>query len=274
VQFSNGIDDVISTNALSSGYWVITGANSGIGLALAKRLYLEGKKLILIDKDSDKISKFYKEKFLPKHNRADKRVIIIKADLSNKTDIYRIVDLLRHHTIRCLVNNAGIGYRKKFHDHTLEEIDKIIAVNVESHILITRLLLDKLKKEGSSIVNVASSIAYNPLPNMSMYSSTKAFISNWSESLTYELKDTNNVITFSPSGTNTNFQKNAGVKKEKDGKGLKTPEYVAEKIIEAVEKNKSVVILGLKTNVLLLASKFLPRKLNILFWGKLFEKMR
>jgi len=285
IKFQDGVDDVISTNALSSGYWVITGANSGIGFALAKKLHNLGKKLILIDKDIgnlaglDNPSKKHKaENKYPKKNALyrmkDREIIVIKADLSVKSDIYRVVKEIQKHTIRCLVNNAGIGFRKKFNDHTIEDIDRIIAVNVQSHVLITRMLLDKLKKEGSSIVNIASSIAYNPLPNMSMYSSTKAFISNWSESLTYELKDTNNIITFSPSGTNTNFQKNAGVKKEKDGKGLKTPEYVADKIIESVEKNKTVVILDFKTNMLLLVSKFLPRKFNILFWGKLFEKMR
>jgi short-subunit dehydrogenase len=109
---------------------------------------------------------------------------------------------------------------------------------------------------------------------MLLYSATKAFISNWSESLTYELRATNKVVTFSPSGTLTNFQKEAGVKVEKGGKGLLKPEHVADEIIKAVKTGKSVVILGLKTNMLLLFSKVLPRKTNIAFWGRLFEKMR
>jgi short-subunit dehydrogenase len=262
IRFINGIDDVISTNTLTSGYWIITGANSGIGLALARKLEKQKKNMILIDKNIDIISKEFK-----KHK-------IIKADLSQIEQIKDSVNQIHPYPIYCLVNNAGIGYRNPFHKLSMEEIKKIISVNIEAHLYITKLLLEKLRKEGSIIVNVASSIAYNPLPNMLMYSSTKAFISNWSESLTYELKGTNKVITFSPSGTNTNFQENAGVKKEKEGKGLLTPEFVAEKIISAVEKNKTVVILGFKTKVLLMFSTILPRKINILFWGKLFDKMR
>jgi len=101
---------------------------------------------------------------------------------------------------------------------------------------------------------------------MLMYSSTKAFISNWSESLTYELRDTNKVITFSPAGTNTNFQNSAGVKKEHDGKGLLTPEYVADQIIIAVKKHKTVVILDFKTKILLMISRFFQES-SILYCG-------
>jgi hypothetical protein len=267
ILFSKGIEDVISTNTHASGFWVITGANSGIGLALAKKLKKENKRLILIDKNTDNL----KNKKIKKEFNRD---IIINADISKKENIENIVLQIKKYPIFCLVNNAGIGYRKSFNDLSIEEINTIFAVNVTAHILITKLLLDKLKKEESTIVNIASSVAYNPLPNMSMYSSTKALISNWSESLSYELKKTNKVITFSPSGTNTNFQNSAGVKKEKNGKGLLTADYVAEKIIEAVNKNKTVVILGLKTKILLTISNFIPRKSNIFLWGKLFEKAR
>jgi len=275
IMFEDGVDDVISTNVLASGYWVITGANSGIGLALARKLKAQKKNLILIDKDIGLISKeFHSNISESSAGSSDQKSVIIKADLSKFEEIEKAVEHINSYPIYCLVNNAGIGYRKSFQEINLEEIQKIIAVNIKAHLFITKLLLGKLKKEGSVIVNIASSVAYNPLPNMLMYSSTKAFISNWSESLTYELKDTNKVITFSPSGTNTKFQENSGVKKEKEGKGLMTPEQVADKIISAVKHNKSVVILGLKTKILLMIATILPRKINILFWGKLFEKMR
>lgn len=268
IKFEDGIDDVISTNNLINGYWIITGANSGIGLCLARKLFERKKNLILIDKNTDVLTREFK------NSAKSSDSVIIKADLSDKAEISRIVEKINNYQIYCLINNAGIGYRKSFSSITEEEIEKIIAVNIESHLRITKYLLRKLKKEGSVIVNIASSIAYNPLPNMLMYSSTKAFILNWSESLTYELGETNNVITISPGGTDTNFQKNSGVKKEDKGKGLLRPEYVADQIISAVDKNKNIVIIGLKTKLLLIFSKFLPRRLNIIFWGKLFEKMR
>ncbi|MGV8172335.1 MAG: SDR family NAD(P)-dependent oxidoreductase [Candidatus Woesearchaeota archaeon] len=267
------IGDVISTNAYVSGFWVITGANSGIGLALARKLKSKNKRLILIDKNVDVISKEFSKEKKGSTIHEDNN-IILKADLSDFGQIKQVIAQIHNHPIYCLINNAGIGYRKQFKDVSIEEIDRIIAINVKAHLFMTKLLLEKLLKDESVIVNIASSIAYNPLPNMSLYSSTKAFLSNWSESLTYELRKTNKVITFSPSGTNTHFQEKSGVRKDDDGKGLLTPEYVADKILYAVKKNKSVVILGFKTKILLTASAFLPRKMNILFWGKLFEKMR
>ncbi|MFA5797285.1 MAG: SDR family NAD(P)-dependent oxidoreductase [Candidatus Woesearchaeota archaeon] len=271
------IPDVISTNTAVSGYWVITGANSGIGLALARKLHMQNKNLILIDKEASVLKEEFTHSNIihPNINHSNtNHTKIIIADLSSHAEISRAVQEIQHYLIYCLVNNAGIGYRKSFAELSAEEISRIIAVNINAQVFITKLLLDKLKKDRSVIVNIASSAAYNPLPNMLLYSSTKAFISNWSESLTFELRDTNHVITFSPSGTNTNFQQTAGVRKENNGKGLKTPEYVADKIIDAVKKNRSVVILDFKTNILLYGSKFLPRKLNILFWGNLFKKMR
>lgn len=258
--FPDYIDDVISTN-INNGHWLITGANSGIGYAIARELDSLNKKLILIDKDTDNIISFG-------------RHIVIKADLSNIDDLARLAREIDKYKIFCLINNAGVGFRGSIKDLSPEHIRKTIDVNVCYPVFFTKLLIDNLTRNESVIVNVASSIAYNPLPHMSIYSASKAFLSNWSESLTYELKDTNKVITISPSGTFTNFQKTAGVKVLNLGKGLLTPEYVAKKIIGAVYGKRDVIILGGKTRLLLIASKFLPRKLNIFFWGRLFEKLR
>ncbi len=150
----------------------------------------------------------------------------------------------------------------------------MIDVNIKAPVLIVKRLLKQLQKSHSTIVNVASNVAYAPLPFMSIYSSSKAFVVNWSESLTYETRKTNKVITFSPSGTLTQFQKNAGVKVLNDGKTLMTPEFVAEKIETAVKKGHSFVFLGWKLKVLLMATSILPRSKRIGIFGKLFENFR
>lgn len=258
--FSLHIDDVISTN-INNGWWVITGANSGIGYELTKRLSALNKNLILIDKEIDKINLF-------------KSQIVFKADLSNFNEITTLSNKLKQYKIFCLINNAGVGFRGSLKEITLEEIKKTVDVNVCYPLIFTKLLIDNLIKNGSIIVNIASSIAYNPLPYMSLYSASKSFLSNWSESLSYELKESNRVITFSPSGTYTNFQKSAGVKLIDGGKGLLSPGYVADRIIKAVYGKKNIIVLGVGTNLLLIVSRLLPKKINIYLWGKLFEKLR
>ena len=260
-KFIHDVDDIISSNIYNTGRWVITGSNSGIGLALARLLVKKGKKLILIDKDLDHLEEFNNQ-------------IVIQADLTSPNELLKVVKTISEYKVYCLVNNAGIGFRKSFNDLTLAEIEEVMKINMYAPIFLTKSLLRDLIEEGSIIVNLSSSVAFNPLPNMLMYSATKSFISNWSESLSYELRKTNLVLTFSPSGTLTNFQKQAGVKVFNHGKGLKCPNMVAIEIIEAINKSMTVKIHGRKTLVLLWFSRLLPRGINIKFWGMMFSKIR
>ncbi len=261
IMFKQGIDDVIADHPRISGCWVITGANSGIGLALSRMLGGQKVPLLLIDRQVDKLGEF---------SCAE----VLQADLTNEADIDRICNVVGKRRIRCLVNNAGIGVRGTLQHIRQEEIKRIVSINSLAPVLLTRGLIDQLIAQESVIINIASSIAYNPLPYMSLYSSSKAFVSNWSESLTYELRRTNRVVTFSPSGTLTSFQNSSGVKLRNEGKGLLSPEFVAGRILKAERGGGPVVILGWPTKVLLLVSRFLPRSINISLWGKLFEQYR
>jgi len=258
--FYDYVDDVINTNKYN-GYWIITGANNGIGYALTEKLNILNKRLILIDKDISNLNQFENQ-------------IIFKVDLSKFDQISELSSKIEKYNIYCLINNAGVGFKGGIKDLGIEKIKKTIDVNINYPVLLTKILLENLISNNSIIVNIASSSAYNPLPNMSIYSSSKAFLSNWSESLFYELRKTNKVITFSPSGTYSNFQKEAGVKLINGKKGLLTTQYVADRIIKAIYGKKSTIILGYKTKILLMISNILPRKYNIILWGKLFERLR
>lgn len=259
-EFHLSVDDVIITN-VHNGAWVVTGANSGIGFALARQLDVLGKNLILIDLNVENLGSFTKHQ-------------VLQADLGDYREIIRITGMLADCRICCVINNAGVGFRGSVLNLSIEQIQKTIDVNVAYPILFVKSLLPNLLRDQSVIVNIASSVAYNPLPHMSVYSASKAFLSNWSESLSFELRKTNKVITIAPSGTYTNFQKEAGVRVEQGGKGLLAPDDVAREIIKAVSGNKPFIILGAKSKVLIVISRFLPKRFAILLWGKLFEKYR
>ena len=138
------------------------------------------------------------------------------------------------------------------------------------------MLMGKLKKEWSTIVNIASSAWYFPLPGMAIYAASKSFLLNRSRSLRSELYGECNVITFSPSGTNTNFQGNAWVKKGNDGEGLLSPEFVANKIYKSViDRKKNFILLSwIKTKWLFLILKNIPIKISTKIWWLLFKKLR
>lgn len=241
-------------------YWVITGANNGIGLALAKNLKGKNKKLILVDKDRNNLEDFL-----------DSKVFV--CDLSDLSALNGLCHELNQFSIGVLVNNAGVGFKKEFKDMSQKEIVLTMQVNTIAPMILANSLLDNLSKNKGVILNVGSSAGFNPLPGMSLYAASKAFLINWSSSIWYELKDKVFIITFSPSGTNTNFQRSAGVKNE-DGKGLLSPDHVAERMVEAVESRKSFVFLGFKNKLVGFVCKFFPSKFNVSFWGKLFSKMR
>ena len=260
-KFEKNIIDVIQTNALISGLHIITGANSGIGFALARLWEGQGKKLVLIDKKTDRLEAFSKQ-------------LVLKCDLSCAEDIYRTVQSIPNEKIFCLVNNAGVGFRGSLNELTLDQIEGTITTNILGTLRLTKLLLDRLRTCRSVIVNLASSVAFNPLPFMSVYAASKSFILHWSEALSYELRKTNHVVTVAPSGTNTNFQSSAGVKNETAEKTLLQPTLVARKIDKAIQKKKHCVLIGWKTLILLKIVCYLPRRLNIRFWGYAFQKMR
>jgi len=262
-RFSEQVQAMVDSNIEVSGAWVITGANSGIGLAMAKQLERQGKSLVLIDRNIFNLQGF-------------KKAVVIQADLRENQEIKKAVSLFGDLRIAVLINNAGVGFRRSIRELSEEEILTSTKVNALAPIFLTKALLNNLQENSSVIVNVVSTIAYNPLPNMALYSATKAMLLNWSESLTYELRETNAVITVSPSGTFTNFQSSSGVKVAENGRGLLRPDFVARNIIGAAKKRSSQVLLitPVLNKIVILGCRFLPRRFNIWVWGKLFSVMR
>lgn len=252
------IFDVISSHAYNSGYWLVTGAGNGIGFELAKRLNSAGKNLILIDKDPQKIYGIG-------------RHLVIKCDLSDENQIRELVTKIQKYKIFALINNAGIGFKGDFDKVSAECHLATIKVNVVASVLLTKLLLMNIQKNGGHIVNIISSVAGTPLPGMAVYAAAKSFLLEWSVALSAELKNKCHVLTFSPSGTQTNFQKHAGVK---ETAGLMLPEYVANQIYAAIKKKKTFVFLGLRNKLFVYLMNFLPIRFQVMVWGILFKGLR
>ncbi|XP_020277907.1 inactive hydroxysteroid dehydrogenase-like protein 1 [Pseudomyrmex gracilis] len=170
------------------GEWaIVTGSTDGIGKAYAKELAAKNMNLILISRNLDKLNNTKQEIMLinPKIE-----VKIIVADFSEGKDAF---DKIRSHlqdiAVGILVNNVGKNYEYPMYVGEVPEKDlwDIIMLNVGATTLMTRLVLEQMQNRGrGAIVNVSSGSEFQPLPLMTVYAATKAYIKNFSAALRAE----------------------------------------------------------------------------------------
>jgi short-subunit dehydrogenase len=249
---------------------LITGAASGIGLALAKQCFAQGYALYLVDRDAAALA------HVAAQFEAKQRVL----DLSDLAALQQWLDdpASELDDVELVINNAGLGARGNFSEVNLQLQQVLLQVNCQalmamSHHFMARFLAAK----RGTVVNIASSAALQPLPYMSVYAASKAFVLSFSEGLAGELlphPDLNvEVITILPSGTATNFQKSASVKGA-DSKGLMSPNDVAGHILRAVGRGSRTVAIGTSCKGMGLVARVLPRAFQVKLWEKLMRELR
>ena len=248
---------------------IVTGAASGIGLNLTKKLIATGRDVIMVDKNEDQLIKIANLLNIP----------YLNLDLTLPKDLEHLLNLIMNmQDLYGFINCAGIGKRDSLIKMTSEKIDEIIAVNISAVVKLSKCVLEVFDKQGEGVLlNISSSAALQPLPYFSLYAASKAFLSSFTESISFENKFNRNIRIFNviPSGTDTDFQVTAGVQKNPKEK-LLSPEYVADKIAALIEGNNSsgTYFIGNRGRMMSLMSRILPKKLNIKIWGYLVQKTR
>ena len=186
---------------------LITGASSGIGLAMANYLNEIGVDLILVSRNKEKLED------LTKNFQVNVHIIIL--DLSNLEKIKELYVLTKNEEIDILINNAGFGLFGEFTSTNLNQEMEMIDVNIKAVHLLTKLYLkDMVKRNSGYILNVASAAGFGPGPLMATYYATKAYVLNLTEAISYELKAKNKDVSISvlcPGPVKTNFNKVANV---------------------------------------------------------------
>jgi NADP-dependent 3-hydroxy acid dehydrogenase YdfG len=156
---------------------VITGASRGIGLATAKILDDGKNNLFLVASSKES----FKDSF--------KNAKIFGADLSDAAQVEKFAKELTQQceTIDVLINNVGVMTLKKFEQMSPQDINGLIDLNLRSHILLTHSLLPSIKKSGNpQIVFMSSMAAKACIVGESVYSATKAGITNFANVLRNE----------------------------------------------------------------------------------------
>lgn len=177
----------IKTNScIPDSFTIVTGASSGLGKEFCVQSASMGYNLIMIALPGSNIALFG-------NHIAQTYQIQVKTfefDITNRLLLQEKLQLIiNHYSINRLINNAGIGGSELMRHASIDQLDRIIQVNIQSMVYITRRLLPHLLKQNKSyIINVASMAAFTPIAYKTVYPASKAFVSAFSMSLREEFR--------------------------------------------------------------------------------------
>ena len=239
---------------------LVTGASSGIGLELAKKLAAEGYDLIVTSDNGKKLRDAVKE---IRRDHPDTGISVVVADLAEPEgarNLHRQVKTARLNP-DVLVNNAGAGVWGDFPRTDLEDELDIIQLNTASVVAITKLFLPAMIRRGSGRILFTASVAsLAPTPLLTVYGATKAFVYSFSQALGDELDGTGVTVTaLLPGATDTNFFKRAGAEHTQTAQGdLADPERVAHDAYDTLMKGHDHVITPTSERLMSVVNKFMP----------------
>lgn len=244
-------------------YALITGASSGIGLELARIHASQKGNLILVARNEASLTAL-KTELEARHGIT---VRVIQADLSRQDAAQQVYNTCMQEgwNVHILINNAGFGDFGRFHELELQRAEQMIELNIMALTRLTRMFLPKMVLEKSGkIMNVASTAAFQPGPNMAVYFATKAYVLHFSEAIATELKGTGvSVTALCPGPTISNFQVAAAMEDSKlfNGKKLPSALEVARFGYSAMLKGRMVAVHGFMNRSMAAMVGFLPRKM-------------
>jgi 3-oxoacyl-[acyl-carrier protein] reductase len=173
------------SNRLEGKVALVTGGSRGIGAAIAKRLAADGAKVaITYTKGADAAASVIKG-----IERAGGKAIAIQADAADANAVKAAVEktVATFSRLDVLVNNAGTAIPKPFEEATLEEMDRVLDINVRGVFVATQAAL-KHMKDGGRIIMIGSSVGERVLvPGLVPYSATKGAVKIFSQGLSREV---------------------------------------------------------------------------------------
>ncbi|WP_347977095.1 SDR family oxidoreductase [Microbacterium sp. ProA8] len=250
---------------------LITGASAGLGTEFAEQLAARGADLVLVARREERLRELA-ERLEAAHGI---RATVIPLDLSRADAAATLRAALDERGIRVqtLVNNAGFGMKGAFVEAEAGRIAEMVQVNVANLVAVTRELLPELVADGrGSLVNVASTAAYQPCPNMAVYGATKAFVLSFTEALAYETRESGlRVLALSPGATRTEFFDVVGTEDAAVGR-FQTPAQVVGLAVRELDRGRRAsVVSGWVNAVAAKLAGLLPRRLALGVSGRVLR---
>jgi hypothetical protein len=239
---------------------LITGASSGIGRELARCFADGGADLVLVARREEALRTVADE--LESEHGITARVM--PSDLAKPDAPQALFDQCAAEgiTVDVVVNNAGFGARGPVAELDTQRQVDMVQVNVTALTHLTRLFLPSMLDRGhGGVLNVASTAAFQPGPNMSVYYATKAYVLSFTEGLAEEVRGTGvHVTCLAPGATDTEFVDRADMEDTTLFKlGAMTPDDVARAGYEGFRSNTTLVVPGALNKLTAASVRFIPR---------------
>jgi short-subunit dehydrogenase len=242
---------------------VVTGASSGLGAIFADQLAQRGLSLVLAGRDQARVEAVAQR---VGQTAPDVDVELVVGDLG--TDAEHLVDQLDGRVIDVLVNNAGFGTYGPFSDIDAGREHELIAVNVDGLVRLTHAVLPGMLARGrGGILNVASTIGFQPGPYQATYGASKAFVLSLSQALWAESRGTGVTVTaLCPGPTRTGFVDalESDVSHTAVYRRLAAPEPVVAAGLRALDRGRAVVVPSWRYRVMIAGGRLTPGWLNAL----------
>lgn len=252
---------------------LITGASSGIGAVYARALAREGYALILVARREARLQALAEDLSRQYHVPVE----VLVSDLADPAGIAKVeARIVETSALAFLVNNAGFGTPGTFVENVIQSQEAMIRVHVNAAVRLTRAALPgMLARNGGAIVNVASLMAFYPLPGSATYAATKAYLKAFTEALHEELIGTGvRVQALCPGFTRTEFQDANHISERPIPEfAWMSAESVVAQSLRDLDNGRVISVPGAAYRLLALLSGLIPRDLlySVGYWTRRYR---
>lgn len=240
-----------------SGTALVTGASSGLGEQYADFLARHGMDVILTARSAGALTE-NAERIAQRHKRS---VEVLPADLTDRDSRRDLLARVNEQApITVLVNNAGFGTHGTFLEMDPDRMMDEIELNCVALTVLAREVLPGMIERGQgAIINVASTAGFQPLPTMSVYAATKAYVRSLSHALWSETRGTGvRILSVCPGPTETSFWHRTGEPSSMPQR--RNPEQVIRSTFRALNRDLPEVIDGPANRLTARLAHLLPKR--------------
>lgn len=212
---------------------LVTGGSKGIGRAICLALAKEGANIIIAARNENEI-----KETMDKLKEMGSKSLAIQADVRSEEDVRRLISMTidKCGKLDILINNAGVAYKKRLEETTLEEYEKIIDTNLKGVFLCTKYAIPYIRgSKNGKIINISSVGGLHGLPDFSVYCASKFGVNGITESIASELEGEIKVYAVCPGAVDTDMYRSLF----SNIPPLK-PEHIAEKVLELASPDSKV----------------------------------